>query len=952
MLLFCLIGICLPLSAQDSPPEDYRKAFEQLLSLGFPDAEGATYIKLKASSREDDYYYQRSSVQRLGNAWLLPKKGDDDLRQIIKNQIELTTVKAKPKKGFFGKIFKGDKSANQKDGPKLAEWTEIDPKKEIAALLKALDPTPNSRSPLSPDQWSYSDEGAKACATLLATACHFHQAGHQGLGNQLAEKILKNAPNPTQVIDLLVSKLADAEYQKIYSRFTKNQNWASYLSDLRAVKQKFPRGWSTGLGIDRLIPMVEKRVKNEAPKLRQFTGAVHHPTVVKHLDVLLTENEPIKISLPNCWLINPKGDYRHEYENEAQPSPWLMEILSLGIEALPALIAASADDSLVPTRMEQTNDNRYYGGSSFYMGNSSQENPEEGFFNNMSRPATRGEIARAILNRTLPDPDGSLGNATPTDYQAIAHEWWKSHRNSTLDKIALQFLEDGDDSKSHVSIEYLIETGKESNFQVIENNILQSSNLSNDSELVKIYLKKRKGKAKDFFKKYSDEVKAEYAERYANSTSNGEPIDSDERANRVLKPLEVFVQEHKPEDIFAAIKSGKTKFSDGIRQLQAITKPEKSPEYLPEVLGIIDGLDDSTDRMQGLTTLTHWIARNFREKLEESPDSNPLPDLIPQSKEIWGKLLSRTEALPEEFEGQNFGNPPSEAHHVGWAMDAIYFPNHHFTIRELHGLVPPSEVWSILLKRGHDLLESGRDAYFPSSENVTDTQNEKIKSALKKNSALEIIAFYNNLSIDEKLNWANIVYSLEEELPKGLAELSVYIREFDWTQASSISENDRKKFEAILANKKLTKELIQRVLNEASDYSKTSKNILISFYSRNQPGESIHVRFAETDHENFVSWKENFFGEAIALTTEKKINHFNGIIAWGLIPESRDEIKAILFDPPIDKDAETKAYHNLVSKIEPLIKPHDPKADRDSRQMLNFILFGETLKREESSTDK
>jgi len=952
ILLICLGGSNLSLFAQNSPPEDYREAFEQLLALGFPDAGGATYIKLKAANREDRYYYNRSSITRLGDAWLLPAKGNDGVRQIIKNQIEITSVKAKPKKGFFSKVFKGDKSKDQKGGPKIAEWTEVDPKKEVAALLKALGSSSSSQSPLSPDRWSYSDDGAKTCATLLATACHFHQAGHQELGNQLAEKILKNAPNPTQVIDLLVSKLADAEYQKIYSRFTESQNWVAYLADLRAIKKKFPRGWSTGLGVELLIPKVEKRVKNEEPKLRQFTGAIHHPTVIKHLDALLTESKPINISLPSSWLINPQGDYRHEYENKATPSPWLQEILNLGMEALPALIAASADDTLVPAQMKRVDTDRYYGGSSFYMGNSSLEHPEENIFNNMSRPVTRGQIVRTILNRTLPDPDSSLAEATPADYQAIAHEWWKAHRSSPLDKIAQQFLEDNDSLKIHVSVEFLIGTGKESNFKVVENNILQSGSFSNSTELVKLYLKKRKGKAKEFFKKYSVEVKAEMAERYANSTSNGEPVDTDERANRILKPLEVFVQEHKPEDIFAAIKSGKTKLGDGIKQLQAITEPEKSPDHLPALLEIIDELDEASERMNGLTSLTQWVSRDFREKLRESPDSNPLPDFIPQSKEIWEKLLSRTESFPDDFDGSSFGNPPSEAHHVGWAMDAIYFPNHRSTVQQLNRLIPVPEVWKLMLKRGRDLLESGRDSYFPSAENVTGERKEAIKSALTQKTAPEIISYYETLSIDEKLNWDGIIYTFEEKIPQGMANLSLYLGKISWAQASSIPDEDRKKFEGLLVNQKLTKELIKQVLKEVSDYSKNSKNILVSFYSRNQPGEKIFLRIGETDQENFVSWKENFYAEANTLATEKKINHFSGLIAWGLVSESNDEKKAVFFDPPIDKDAETKAFDDLVSEIEPLIKPHDPKAEQESSRILNFILFGETLNREKSSTDK
>lgn len=896
-------------SGRGSQTADYGAAFEQLLQLGLPDARGAkcVYLTLHRNDNRQAYYDSSNSnpLQELklrGNAWLLPgqKEGASTL---IYSGLSTVEVVKKAKRGALLRLLAGPGKAPKKGG-QLGDWTEEDVAKDTQRILKGLGRLAAANEMFDSDQWGYSEQGANFCAALLIHACHMHRAGFENEANQITSRLFSLAPKPVLVMDAVVHQIAEDKYKKLTDAFYQNKDWAVYQTGVKALHNRYTRGWKNREGVELLLARIEEVKNGKEAKLAKLKGASLRPEAVKILDQLLVQQKPIIINAQRCWLFGAEalnsesGDSYSGYGGEEPSQPWLKNICAMGMDGFIALAAVAADDSLIATSMSEGNDYGYY--SSYNDdGNSSDAETQ---YKNLQRPCNRGEIARAILLKTLPDENGELASLSPLELQAVAHQWWLTHRTDSPAQLAKLFLEGGDSTQQMLAVQVLIRSGDDQDARKVEDFIMSAEALARNISTVELYLKARRGKARAFFASYSKALRDQVEED--EDDYNNWQIKQAGGIDKFLKRLAVYVDEVSVDKILLQMKSGKLEPETGMNMYATAMPKGELRQHLPELISLIHSTSDRKKQLayfRAIQTVVHQDQSVYHsgERWEGYLDS--MPAVLEQSEKEWSSFLTLTEAN----ELREFGNAPSVAAMAAWLVHTIYFPQYERTLREASRFISADELWTLALTQAKAMIKDPHNVSYPSAAKVSEAERKKIRKKLQPMKTDEVAAYYQTLDLNHKLAWAEVLGGYEK-MPAGVEGLKKVVMRLDWSRAVESDEVTRKKVSDLVLYQKVEAEMIDQILDLMFESAGTMHDEAFILQTGGPEGAALYGWTGD----DLSVWKENKLDAQLADLRSGAIKEMAG----AAFIRGSEEVEDILLRNPQAKELDRKKLTSAMMK--------------------------------------
>ncbi|MBK1853467.1 hypothetical protein JO972_00695 [Verrucomicrobiaceae bacterium 5K15] len=898
---------------------DYGPAFQRLVALGLPDSEGASYVKLTLQAQNQHsaqtYYSRQATVPREGNAWVLPEREQKEqgVFTVIHNYSESIQVSQKAKRNGLMRALIG-KAKPSKKGGVVGDWSPVDAAKDAEKIIGHLDVLALDGRTFDADRWGYDHSASKLASNVLVIACHMYRAGFTAEGNRMAQKVLTLSPSPTMVIDNVVGDLAEQQYAALAEAFFSNKDWQAYHDGLVALEKRFPRGWRGRLGVKILLPKVEAKINGEQASMAQFKGVRLKPEAVKILDALLARTDPIRVNPRPLWLV-AKGNMQAErnYGGEEVAEEWLQKLCAIGMDGFIALAAVAADETLIATHIGESSSSAYSQMQMMraMMGSSSNSIDVQALtaYNAMRRPCTRGEIARRILISTLPNPDNDLEQKSAEGLRDFAYQWWLEHLADSRSTLARHFMETGDDEQQSIAVQVLISSGNDADSKLVEEFIMSAESLSMSLTMLEPYLKARRGKAKDFYKKYSSSL----LDQASGQDESSLPWSIREAGGleKFLKRLSVYVEEVSPDKILADMRSGKTSLQNGMEMLSAAVGPEGIFKQYPALIEIVAAQKNLAAQTVVLSALTEQVYTAYYE-MEESTQAalqQELLEQLPASKEAWGKLLTKTEQPSDSNDQQALRSLPSLAVYAAWSMEAIYYPQHAESLQALHQLLGPQKMAEFILTRAKQLLDDPKTADFPSPDQVTEARRKSIREDLTAFTPLEVANYHQKLTLSEKLAWQEILAAYGDDIPAGVSGLSKMIVEISWARAPDTDAAHQKKLGDLLLNQELNQKLIEQLLNTLSKNAEQNAPyvFMLQMGAGTGTGITLHAWSGLQSH----SWKTRIMAEATSKLKEDQATSLAGVSIY----ENRDWLTGIKFMPAQNDQEEAEQVNKVIKAI-------------------------------------
>lgn len=842
---------------------DYGSAFERLVKLGLPDSKGAKYVKLtlhgeagKAAQMRQYQYGQHSMGSSVklgakGNAWLLPdRKGEEGLANLIHSEYETVRVKKKQKRGGLMRLLVGPEKES-KVGVAAGDWTDQDALADANQILKSIDEQSASGRVFQADRWGYSDDEAKWCAGILVQACHLYRAGFTKEANMIADKLLGLAPEPVRVIDHVVNNLAQRQYNLLAENFFKDKDWEAYRDGSKKLLVQFTRGWKSSEGVEVLVQQLDKRIKGAKPELKQLKGVSLNAEAVTIMDGLLAQEKPVVVDVPMCWILGDEilkqcsSNPNVGYYLKPSKQKWVKEMSGIGMDGLIALAAAVSDDSLMAAKMGQNeNDYSSYSGMRF-SSRSGGDDAATAQYAALKRPCSRGEIARKMLERTLPDAENELSSMSSSEVQAIAYQWWLKHRSDSPPQLVRHFFKEGNSQQQMIALVALMKSGDDGDAKVVEEFILKNEEPDEQTQMVTLYLKEKKGKAKPFFVSYSKILK-EYT-----ADLDEDEIDWQIRqaggVDKFLKKLEVYVKNISPDKILADMRSGKLKGKEGLGMLKIVLPDGEIVKHLPAIVNIARHQKIMKEQIELLDEMSKILSQEYYEKYynQEKPAEGDkeyekyLTTLIEPSKEDWQYFLSQTELVKDR---DHLNGAPSLAAYIGWTIENLYFPQHQRSFYALNQIMNTDELWQFGIKRSAAVMKEGAQAYFPDPKNVKEERRLEIRQKLKPMSSDDILSYHKELSLDERLAWADVLKGFGEQLPKGVSGLRKRVVKVNWPSLAEKDKSLKQKLDDLVQGEVVDQVMLDALLDFMLGNAQTHHDLATYIQSAGENGFGFVVQ--------------------------------------------------------------------------------------------------------------
>jgi len=924
---------------------DYGPAFERLVKLGVLDTKGATYVKLTLHGKgAAEVQYQipgmmGAKLKTKGNAWLLPQsKGANtkkDISSFIYRGFEKLTVKQKVRRSSLARLLVGEEKPSKADGDViLGGWKDQDVGEDAKKILSDIDLKRKKDGFFDADQWKYDDSSARWCARVLVAACQMYRAGHHDEANQITGRLFSVVPEPIVVVDQVVNSLADLEYQRLVDIFFKSKNWTDYHQGTKELVERFSRGWKSREGAQLLLTHLDKQLKGVKPELKSLKGVSLKPEAVAVMDDWLGQTKPIVVNPPMCWLLGmdlvPTNDsygYGGRSGEEMNPE-WMKKLGSMGMDGFIALTAVAADDSLIATSINDVMSN-YYGGYSRHFSSSSDsgQSPAQKQYAAMSRPCSRGEIARKVILQTLPDSENELKLVAPAELQSVAYQWWLKHRADTPSVLAKHFMEAGNSSQRSLAITALIKSNNESDAMVVEKYVLGSEKMAEQYSTVQTYLKARRGKAKSFFAAYSKALKDEVGEVADDDYENWQ-IRQAGGVDKYLKKLEIYVNDVSVDKVLSDMKSGKVEVKEGFAMLEAAMEKGTLRQYLTQLISMARQQKSQKEQVEVLNLLYRLVYSDRAEYMKGDKwdaYTASLPALIEKSKDDWSYFLNLTEPFEK---GVELGNAPSPAAGVSWVIEAFYFPDHEQAMMGLAGVMSRDELWKFMIARANRVLAGEGLDQFPNAEKVDEAQRKEIREKLSTMGVVDIAKYHDKLGVNEKLAWYEILNGFDDDVPDGVKGLEKIITKIDWSMSSEVNSDFEAKLKPLVMHQKVDGVLIEKVqkllFTDADHYSDVV--VSLNFGRNNIQGQSLYLARGK----NAKRAKRSILrGMELDGLVSGKLKKLSGVIAR---KDSNDKIMSLMVDPEDAKETK-KSHQQVVEKL--------AKAEESEDRMVLFF-FAET----------
>lgn len=900
---------------------DYGPAFHQLVQLGVPDASGAQYVKLTlhgdtGRERAEMMMYGRHSGANLpveGNAWLLPGETKGAATLIQDGNHTITVTQTARRSRLMRALIGPGKNAGA--AGIQGDWIAADVAKDTEKILKTLGEQATDEGMLDAERWSYSSAGPAWCARILITACHMYRAGHHDEANRITSTLFRLAPEPILLVDQVVNDLADREYATAVAAFLESGDWQAYRQGTQQTVDRFTRGWKIRAGAELLITRIDKQLQDSKPSLTPLKGAALNPEAVAILDAWLTKQGTVMISSPPCWLLGDalrtalqEQGYRRQGPSDGDESDQdpdrITALSAMGMDGFIALTAAATDETLLAARMTEESDAYYDSGFGGSVYGSGDIDPAEAQYAAMDRPCSRGEIARTILLQTLPDPDDDLSEATATDLQSTAHQWWLEHRNDSPSKLARHFMESGSSQQATIALMVLLRSEDEDDAKLVEKHILEAEDITDMFSLVTQYLSAKRGKARPFFETYSKALREAVGDENEEdgSFSNWQVREAG-GVDKFLKRLSVYVEDVSPESILADMRKGALECNEGFAMLRTAVGDQPMAPHLPALVSVARQQKTPAEQYAALRQI-RGVVYYDQQDMENEEDLEryqaALPEHFAASRDDWTYFLHQEFLADESDDPDQFDNAPTLATGAAMMIEMIYFPQHTATLGQLGQIMSAEELWDFLVDRSKQLVQGDEASEFPSAEAVDEERRNAIRDTLKPMKAEEILTYHEGLTLNEKLAWGTILNEFGEDTPAGVADLSNRIVKIHWPPAGESDDAWKKDLKALTDAKILDASVVEGLINLMLDKTDHFQDLII--YLQNGRSGNAGIVMSVVREGQGRDWKSRILQPAYQSLRDGKAKKAAGIYTPG--PDG-DTMVGLRFEPA-QKDLETE----------------------------------------------
>ena len=873
--------------AEEKP---FAKGLDRIAELGLPEMKGAMWTKLPGDSEShftSSYQFQEMAAKLSGNAWKLPTEpptylefGSASTLDSDQSKEEKSDDEGDAKPGLLGKMLRNyqDKNPEPEKAPKAPEPIVSQAAKDAEKIVKAL----GKASVVENINNGIEYGNANLHGRLMLFAAQLQAAGETDSANSLAAALFTAAENDSALIDGAISHLADTDYATAANAFFETTDWQAYHTAVKALLEKFPRGWADAPAVALLSSSLEKRAA--APPPLSLPGIAIKPEALALIDKLLVKQtiktsdealakaqgvdlsryparqraemihwlrsnagEGVSFSDSSLWLLPSEGT------KDKQPASPIEALKAMRMDGFIALTAALTDETLVPIRKQ--ND----GGGSYY---SSSESPAaliRSRYANLVRPISRGEIAIALISSALPTQEDPYSNSTPpdpADLTAQAIEFWKTNKDKSGVELATLYIAEGNTNQRSLASTYLATSKDPAAHAAFEKTVLASNDPLSLIQAVEGYLDTRKAAAKPFATAYIKLIKENPpSDDELQRSTVGYYIREAGGIENYLKKLSLKVGDVSLGRMIAdALRAKPTDDESGAKKSPiAALAPAIQGIPLHECLTAF-GKARSTASPEQWMEIHHLLlgriyyeARNNGDN-GEAKAAKALPDDV---MKIWKPFIANTDALPAEGDFPKFTRTYGAKTTGDASTLLIEFassPQLAYTINYFAQASGSSDAVMDFARKSVEAWSSGAEPEpWPSTDSVSEKRVEEISGKIGALKADEIIPYAMSLPLSERFSIMDIVNEYEEEdsLPEGLRELRstlvslkpVFDQEHDAEAAAKLG---------LAVGEKITPELLTKISDTLLlDAVNTSTTAVMLFPAPLNLGTSLYVTSAK-----------------------------------------------------------------------------------------------------------
>lgn len=893
-------------TAKEATP-DYGKAVDMLIGLGFPDTKDCVYKSINAPMLSNRSSYSMSSSndrvpppKMKGNGWLTAGE----------NPKVISTIDASIQ------AYKETDSPNySRDGePVQGKSSDADVLEDMKAATKWL--IESSSGYTQDHYWNYG--GKQTFSQYFILACQAYRNGHKAEANELLATLFRLAPAPEELVDNVISSMADARLELVTQKFQQSKDWKAYHQDLTELQKTFSRGWPHRYALAILIPKVEKRALGNTPPMPKLEGINFTPQVAQILKQTATDGQ--QISFPN---------EQNYYYGEEQGSPiWLLDedkkhnpsdppfqqLTQLGMDGFIGLTSLLDDDTLVLVDRGRS----YYRSSRSYYSSYSDTSEiqlAEQLYASMDRPMSRGEIAKAYIKQCVPeltpnsyDSDTDYSNE---DIKAMALAFWRSHKDDKQLDLLKYYLGSGNPKVVSTVARSLLNKNTPEGYSLFENAILASSTPSLYANEVKSYVLKRRQQSKEFLERYKKNLISELGPDKTDSYENNGQymVMQDGGAEKFIEKLMRFTENLKPSQLLVRLSRADDNTEETLEMLGAALEGKPIGEFRAKfAYAAAKGDDAKAEKILSFLYQQDLSATaDDGQNKEQDAKAGFHPPMSDFETQDWLNLLDRTakSAGRDEYSGDVY----SISQLAGLLVESIADPDYDDELFDnLYTIIGSDASYQIYVTRSKARLKGETIPPLPSKDDVSEDRQKELIAQLKASDAAKVLEILDRMSVSERLVFAD--YLENNDAPESYTATKDYITEFDSSRAPQLEAT--KKAEATLKTllyaKKLDAETIKQVLPKLSEHQADLAGYSFSISrSRERLGYCVYI---------FSSSMMKMRIEALqALDKEIKEKKHEHYVSLLLNPSSDEESNIVIHGATeISKDDVTK----IVSTLEEL----------------------------------
>ncbi len=752
---------------------DYSGGIAKFLQLGLPDVKDAKYINI-----ENGYgFYDRSGIlddseiKLTGNAWLLKDKGNGRVEVLVESLkvvelLEPKTYEAEQKKRMEARMKAMQKKATDQDEDEDEEdeesimlnerimggkWKEADLKKDLATILEKLTK--------QKDEDEFSFRFSQSVGKTFLFAAHASQKGYKNEANQIIDLLFKKSGDNRKVLGRAMSELADAQYAAVYVDFTKAGDWAAYLKGMDALLAKYPAIWRDRPVVQKVADLVRKQQAASAPPEITGEGLTDEDRQLakelgQYREGLRSQNNFSSLN----WLITPAPKVQPKQKLDP-----LQRIAARGSKSIPLLAALLKDTHLVRLSGNDYNSYSYFSSSD---DDAMTEEEINNRFENFSRPRTRGELAKAMLEELVSKQDERFDSRPdPDEIGKRAMAWYAKNKDKSPSELQRAFLAEGDENAQRTALWSLMNSKDANDQKAVEEYLLKPDKIAENISVVVNYASQQGVKAKPLIEKYLAKAKALTslipASRLEHADDRMRKV-MEKQARDQLATLENLLSDKKAAALLDEYATSDRKWTSAEWNkvddvLWSKLREESSDQVITLLLeASLKTKDDffAWTMLQSVGRARYYASARGQDPTVRPPKLEPLK--LEKHAELWKKVLQQKRELPAVY--RVYGRDmPSYTETAGAIIESLYgdeaSQQRNYQLSQTLG----TKVFAVYLTRAEARLAGKELPPFPDKSRVTEARKAEIKKQLEDAGVETLGATLAKLSLDEQLTLADIV---------------------------------------------------------------------------------------------------------------------------------------------------------------------------------------------------